>query len=195
MRFVGKADNLETISLGAVVPFAGQHDYPRRHDQQNDMDADVFNGSDCHQPKNQNEADLFNDDFFRFPLAKLFNVLCFCVAIMQKLRECLGFSFHGPNIYGCAEWLPVSDGDHLNNLSVVSLAGKYGVRFVPSDFKNGDILRLKKDKDILIIRGAAGIVNQLLFQLDDCCRARDELLVAADGDKMPVHNSALVEAD
>jgi hypothetical protein len=117
--------------------------------------------------------------------------------MMQKLRERLGLSFHGPNVNGCTEYLRVRDGGDLTPTALrvlgedVRLADKFGVVFSTSDFKKGDIVRLKKNKNILILSDAASTVHELLFKLDHCCRARDELLVAADGDKMLVHNNGV----
>jgi len=117
--------------------------------------------------------------------------------MMQKLRERLGLSFHGPSFYGCTEYLPVRDESDLTPTALgmlgcyVRLADKFGVVFHPSDFKKGDILRLKKNKNILVLSGAAGVVRELLLQLDNCCQARDNLLAANEGDKMPVHNNSV----
>ena len=110
--------------------------------------------------------------------------------MMQKLRENLGISFHGPDVDGCTEWLPVRNDDLLNGRA--ALASKYGVRFIPSDFKNGDILRLKKDKNVLLLRGGACVVDELLFKLHECRQTRDTLHRAADDNKVLVHNNTLI---
>ena len=112
----------------------------------------------------------------------------------QKLRERLGLSFHGPNFYGCTEYLPVRDERDLTPTARgmldinYTLAEKFGVVFHPGDFKKGDIIRLKKHEDILVLSGAACVVHELLLKLDECCKVRDELLAANKCDNVSIHN-------
>jgi hypothetical protein len=116
------------------------------------------------------------------------------------LRQLLGvFKFrnkplraiHGPCVNGCAERFPVRDVNIPGLASTVKIAKKHNVRFRASDFKDGDIIRLKENEHIVCGRGGACVVERLLFDLDNCCRTRDKLLAAVKGNEDLVHSESL----
>ena len=91
-------------------------------------------------------------------------------------------TFHGPAFHGCSEWLAVKDTNLPALASLVRLAHKHGIRFCATDFKDGDICTLKNNDNIVLVRGAASVVEHLLFKLDDTLLASQKLHIASDGD-------------
>ena len=96
--------------------------------------------------------------------------------MVSKLSNPSNCSLSREENYGDGKWISVTNGNCDELAGIAGIAKKHNTRFCVSDFKDGDVIRLKDDEHVVRIRGGAALFVHLLFQFDERCTARDKLL-------------------
>jgi hypothetical protein len=112
---------------------------------------------------------------------------------INKFGEYFSFRINNLRTLGDArpKWLPVRDTcdllESIGDCHLVRLAHKHHIRLCASDFKKGDIERLKGQESYVRTSGVASIVYRLLFQIEYGRQPGDQLLVGVKN-KIVSHN-------